>query len=150
MKLYKEIDDLPLYNYSKILDTGDLRYLIVDSDAYNLIEVTEDEQKELFKVWESICDQITDFVGISENMKQVLKLERTIAYLRIEMITKGDKSIETIINIKELELNQLKPKNKKSIDESVVLLEVFLKMPINMKLTSVKRYYGYINYATKK
>lgn len=149
MNIYRDIDELPLYNYSKIIDTNELGYLIVDSSPYNLKKLDKKELFELSEVWKNINCQIIDYIGISDDMRQVLRIEKDISLLRLQMIETGDRSIDTIINLKELELNQIRPKEKKSIEESIVLLEIFLKMPINSKNTSVKRYYGYIDYILK-
>jgi hypothetical protein len=149
MNIYKNIDILPLYNYIKVTETLDLRYLIILPDYYTLPNIPEKELNPLIKVWENINDQVTEYIGISEDMKQMLRLEKSIALLRVELMVSGDKTLETIIQLKEMELNQMKPKTSQNIEDSIVLVELYTKLPINIFQTTVKRYYGYVKHISK-
>ena len=80
MKLYKDIDLLPAWNYFKIIDTGDLRYLLFLSDynelpnskkvGENIIKkglfkkqreaIYNFINKDLVKAWEKINHQLPD------------------------------------------------------------------------------------------
>jgi len=150
MKISNSIDNLYLYNYSKILETNDLRYLFILPDYFELPKTTDKEMQQLFEIWEKINDEVLDFVGISEDYKEQFRLRKTIALLKVEMICKEDKSLQTIIDIKERELLNMMPKQKQTVDESIIAIEVNLKMQINPKDTTVKKYFSYIKYLSKK
>lgn len=150
MKIYNTIEDLPLYNYGKILSSHDLRYLIHDIDIFDLPALKEQEWKELMKAWEDLNAQIIDYVGISVEYKNILQLERDIALLEIEKIIKEDDSLETIIELKRIELNTIKPQTKQTIDESIIILERHYKMQIDEKKTSVKKYFAYLKHIKPK
>jgi hypothetical protein len=66
------------------------------------------------------------------------------------MILNGDKSIENIISLKERELLSMMPKSKQDMNESIIMLEMALKIQIDINKTSVKKYYGYIKFLQKK
>jgi len=150
MKIYNSIDNLNLYCYGKILETNDLRYLLVLDDYFELPEIKEKEYNELFKIWENINDEIVELTGISEDYKEQFRLRKSIALLKVDMIVNENKSLQTLIEIKEMELLNLQPKNKTSIDESIISIESILKIQINDKKTSTKKYFSYIKFINKK
>ena len=149
MKFYKNIEHLPVYNFSKVSEANDLRYLLILSDYFELPEISEKEYKELFEVWERINDEVIDFNGVNAEYKAILRMQKSIALLKVEMIITGDKSIENIIKLKEIELLNMYPKQKATIEENIIVLEIQLKMQIDSKVCTVKKYYSYIKYLTK-
>lgn len=150
MKYYNTIDTLPVFNYGKISELEDLRYLIIQSDYFELPKITEKETAELFNVWENINDEIINYVGISEDYKSILRIKKAIALMKVDMITTGDKSLETLIELKQLELKNYYPQKKNELDESIIYIESALKIPIDVMKCSVKKYFSYIKFISKK
>ena len=150
MKYYNTIDTLPIFNYSKISEFEDLRYLIIQPDYFELPKITEKETAELFKAWEHINDEIIDYVGISEDYKSILRIKKAIALMKVELITTGDKSLETLIELKQIELKNSYPQKKNELDESIIYIESVLKIPIDVMTCSVKKYFSYIKFISKK
>ena len=150
MRYYNTIDTLPIFNYGKISELEDLRYLIIQSDYFELPKITEKETAELFKAWEHINDEIIDYVGISEDYKSILRIKKAIALMKVELITTGDKSLETLIELKQLELKNYYPQKKNELDESIIYIESVLKIPIDVMTCSVKKYFSYIKFISKK
>jgi hypothetical protein len=149
MKYYKSIDELPLFNYSKVIKTNDLRYLIISGDYDNPTKLEKNDIKKLFKAWEIINDEVITLIGITDEAKQIMRLERSIALLKVEMITNDDKSLSTVIEIKERELLLSRPINKSTIEEITILLELRLHMQIDVHKTSVEKFYNYIKVLKK-
>lgn len=54
LKIYKSLDKLPIYNYFKISETGDLKYLYI-TENYEEIEIND--LNELQITWENIFSQ---------------------------------------------------------------------------------------------
>ena len=150
MKYYNTIDTLPIFNYGKISELEDLRYLIIQSDYFELPKITEKETEELFKAWEHINDEIINYVGISEDYKTILRIKKAIALMKVELITTGDKSLETLIELKQIELKNSYPQKKNELDESIIYIESVLKIPIDVMTCSVKKYFSYIKFISKK
>ncbi len=150
MKYYNTIDTLPVFNYGKISELEDLRYLIIQSDYFELPKITEKETAELFNVWENINDEIINYVGISEDYKSILRIKKAIALMKVDMITTGDKSLETLIELKQIELKNSYPQAKQELDESIIYIESVLKIPIDVMKCSVKKYFSYIKFISKK
>ena len=150
MKYYNTIDTLPIFNYGKISELEDLRYLIIQPDYFELPKITEKETEELFKAWEHINDEIINYVGISEDYKTILRIKKAIALMKVELITTGDKSLETLIELKQLELKNYYPQKKNELDESIIYIESILKIPVDVMKCSVKKYFSYIKFISKK
>lgn len=150
MKYYNTIDTLPVFNYGKISELEDLRYLIIQSDYFELPKITEKETEELFKAWENINDEIINYVGISEDYKSILRIKKAIALMKVDMITTGDKSLETLIELKQIELKNSYPQANQELDESIIYIESALKIPIDVMKCSVKKYFSYIKFISKK
>ena len=150
MKYYNTIDTLPVFNYGKISELEDLRYLIIQPDYFELPKITEKETAELFKAWENINDEIINYVGISEDYKSILRIKKAIALMKVEMIMTGDKSNETLIEIKQLELKNYYPQKKNELDESIIYIESALKIPVDIMKCTVKKYFSYLKFISKK
>ena len=150
MKYYNTIDTLPIFNYGKISELEDLRYLIIQSDYFELPKITEKETEELFKAWEHINDEIINYVGISEDYKSILRIKKAIALMKVELITTGDKSLETLIELKQLELKNYYPQKKNELDESIIYIESALKIPVDIMKCTVKKYFSYLKFISKK
>ena len=50
---------------------------------------------------------------------------------------------------KEIELLQARPQTSQTVDESIIILELYFKIQIDVFKTSVKKYYGYIKHISK-
>jgi len=149
MKTYTHIDNFPLYNYIQISETNDLRFLLVLSDYYELPEIAKEEIEKLELLWLNLNDEILEYTGVPSDFKEVMRLKKSIALLKVKQMTTDDRSIETLIELKEKELSNMKPVTKQSIEENVINLELILKKDINVQTTSVKKYYSYIKYLKK-
>jgi hypothetical protein len=150
MKYYNTIDTLPIFNFSKINETEDLRYLVIQSDYFELPKITEKDSKELINIWDKINDEILNYVGFSDEYKTMLRIRKSIALMKVEMITTGDKSNETLIELKEKELLDAMPKIKHELDESIIYIESVLKIPVDVMKCTVKKYFSYIKFISKK
>jgi len=75
--IYKFCDELPVFNFYKIIETKDYSWLYVDFDGYNKIEITND----IDNIWESIYTEYLELTGDStsilyyEVVKELLYLQ---------------------------------------------------------------------------
>lgn len=75
--IYKFCDELPVFNFYKIIETKDYSWLYVDFDGYNKIEITND----IDDIWESIYTEYLELTGDStsilyyEVVKELLYLQ---------------------------------------------------------------------------
>ena len=138
-KKYSSIDDLPMYNWKKIHDTNELKWLFASkADCENNLE--------LETLWGRIYDEYLNEFGLSKEYQDILKLKRKIANLQAEYIVKGDRIVLNYINIEKNALESLYDTNKKgsTFRESLVHLEKMQGIKINTKEITVADYYNYL------
>ena len=138
-KKYSSIDDLPMYNWKKIHDTDELKWLFVNKvDCENTLE--------LESLWGSIYDEYLEEFGLSEEYKEILNVKRKIANLQAEYIIKGNRITLNYINIEKNALESLYEANKKgsTFRDSLVHLEKMQGIKINTKQITVADYYNYL------
>ena len=146
VKIYSDIEQLPLFNYVQIIQNLDYKYLLFDIETKITAEIADKIQES----WENINTQIIDYMGVPEQMQELLRLKKSIALLRVQKIKTDDNSLESIIEIKEKELqNYYENNNKTDIYEDITAVEMTLKMQIDLQKTSLKRYLSYIKILQK-
>lgn len=149
-KIYNHIDNFPLHNYIQISETNDLRYLLVLPDYFELPEIDKKTDNKLNEIWENINDEIIEYTGIPNDFKEILKVKKAIALMKVKLMMTNDRSLETLIELKERELINIFPKQKQDINESIIALELILKLQIDIYKTSVKKYFSYISFLKKQ
>ena len=146
VKIYSDIEQLPLFNYVQIIQNLDYKYLLFDIETKITAEIADKIQES----WDIINTQIIDYMGVPEQMQELLRLKKSIALLRVEKIKTDNNSLESIIEIKEKELqNYYENNNKTDIYEDITAVEMTLKMQIDLQKTSLKRYLSYIKLLQK-
>ena len=136
---YASIDDLPMYNWKKIHDTNDLKWLFVTKQEVENNELLE-------RRWALIYDEYLNEFGLSDEYKEILKVKRKIANLQADYIIKGDRVLLNFINIEKNALESLYDTSKKgsSFRDSLVHLEKMQGIKINTKQITVADYYNYL------
>lgn len=143
MKHYSSIDDLPIYNWNKIHETGELKYLLHDYSR----KITTAQLNQLPEIWRMIYDEYIQRFGIGETSMAILDRERRIAELQIERIETGDENIQTFIEIETVALDRKKAETeylKVDFYETKAYIEKHLGFMINPKICTVVEFYNYI------
>lgn len=136
---YSSIDDLPMYNWKKIHDTDELKWLFVTKQEVENNELLE-------RRWALIYDEYLNEFGLSDEYKEILKVKRKIANLQADYIIKGDRVLLNFINIEKNALESLYDTSKKgsTFRDSLVHLEKMQGIKINTKTITVADYYNYL------
>lgn len=143
MKHYNSIDDLPIYNWNKVHETGELKHLLHDPSR----KLKAPELNQLPALWRKIYDEYIERFGIGDTTLSMLEKEKRIAELQIEKIQTGDENIQTFIEIEEISLNRKKIEAEQmSVDfyETKANIEKCLGFMINAKICTVIEFYNYI------
>jgi len=138
-KKYSSIDDLPMYNWKKIHDTNQLKWLFAS-------KVDCENNLELETLWGRIYDEYLHEFGLSKEYQDILKLKRKIANLQADYIVKGDRMVLNYINIEKNALESLYDTSKKgsTFRESLIHLEKMQGIKINTMEITVADYYNYL------
>lgn len=145
---FKSIDEIPMYNWNKIHETGDLKYLLHDNckiEAY--------EFRFLLNRWKKIYQEFVDRFGFSDEFLSILELEKNIALLKIEKAERGDENMQTFIEIDEIKLQKKKAELnsiKSDFYEIKAGVESSLGFHIDPKKCTVVEFYSYIKTLKKK
>jgi len=140
LKCYTSISDLPIYNWFKIHETNDLKYILIEEQKVGFMR-----QEELSVVFSKIYDEFLDTFGISDDLKRISELRRDIRVLEIDMYLYNDMSKETFIDIKKAELDSIVyGKSKAKLNDVKGYVEKYMGFKLDDKITAVKDYYSYI------
>jgi len=128
-----------MYNWQKIHDTNELKWLFIDN-------VKCENTKELETIWAGIYDEYLSEFGLSDEYKDILKIKRRIAMFQADYIEKEDRILLNYINIEKNALKSMYDTSKKgsSFRDSLVHLEKMQGIKINTKEITVADYYNYL------
>lgn len=140
--IYESIEDLPIWNWNKIHDKGDLTYLRINRINGHK---TSEEHKSLSETWDKIFSEYIDRFGFSDSFLSIMDKKKQIAFYKIEKMVTGDETIDTMIEICENELRQMS-EIKKGADfwQSKSSIEKMIGFALDAKKTSVIEFYSHI------
>ncbi len=147
-KYYRNLDELPLWNWIKLFTEKDYKYLIKDVE-YSIFTIKPKDFEDLNNIWQKIYDEYVDNFGFTKKYKRVLELQRKIAILKCNMYINDNSFIRNEIRIKE---QQLKKENSKNVvdedgndyNKQLILIEKWLGSSLDMKQLSTKKYFTYL------
>ena len=143
IELYKSIDDLPIYNFDKILKSHDLRYLLKEE----IKDITYNKNfDKISDQWVKLYDEYLEHFGLSKSYKRVIEQETKIAKLQIQRWLRDDRSLEGIIEVEKIKLQEMNKKKKKksTFEEDLATIEQNRGIGMNPKETSVKMFFTYV------
>ena len=136
MKIYNSIEEMPVYNWFKCIDLKDYSYCAIDKNDIDL-----EKCKEAFS---NLYNEFLDTFGINESLKQVIELQNEITILKIDKVLTENNSLQTFIELKQIELNELLTVKSEKTKTYKVEIEKFLGFRLNEKEVTVKEYYEYL------
>lgn len=146
--LYKSIDDLPIYNFHKVMLSDDFRFLVKHkiSDKQYAFYIDKLGEK-----WVSHYDEYLDHFGLSKAHSKIIDQQTKIAKLIIKRWEREDKSLESVIEIEQMRLKELSGKREKksTFEEDIAVIEKYRGIGMDAKKTSVKMFYTYIKIMEK-
>lgn len=98
--VYESIYECPILNYQRVIETGDFRHL--------LIKYNKDHIGDLRPAFEKLNGQIIDEFELPELNRLIFQKEKQIVKLKSKYILTEDESLETSIQLAEIELKRIK------------------------------------------
>lgn len=140
-EFYTSIDDLPIYNWFKIQETNNLKYLLKQD-----IELSVTRIKVLSTVMQDLRNEYINVFGIEEQHLNVLNLKKNIRIDELNAFITGDRIHNTMANIKRAELMEI-ISEQNSIDSASVIVHAkkYMGGNLNIKTTSVREFYSILN-----
>ena len=131
-KVWRNIEDMPIYNWVKILETGDLRWLFINKGR-----VTEKANEH----WLTLQQEYIDEFGLDEGYKQQLRLMEKLKNLNLDFVLTRDRSLLNSIRITEIDLDMDGSKEAISFYQILDHVEKYKGFQIDPKKTSVIKWY---------
>tara|TARA_S200002703_G_scaffold76187_1_gene65817 strand:+ start:432 stop:878 length:447 start_codon:yes stop_codon:yes gene_type:complete len=138
MQIWSSIDELPVFYYFKVIEKGDLKYLI-ETDSKSTPEETKLNQ--LIKAWDNIQTELIELNMKDPKYMADLQGQKR-HYLRKIKATLSQKTVDQIHY--ERYKPQYENEDKFDYDKSLAILEKHLGFSINDKQMTVKRYYTHL------
>ncbi|KKN76381.1 hypothetical protein LCGC14_0370670 [marine sediment metagenome] len=133
--VYSQFDEIPLFNWFKLIDKGDAKYLFKDKPV----------KVDVMTIWMGLQDQYFDMMGISDEFTRIWKIKGAIMIDRIDMALTGNLFLNNRIRIKERELKgfqiDTKPQRNKEMAQVAKYQNVSFIDPRKIKAAA---YYGII------
>ena len=132
---YNSIENLPIYNYNKIIETGDFKKYGVQS--------AED--------WDNIEREFFNQIGYSEKYFEILRIKTDLVITKAKYYKTNNKALKTLIEVKKAKLNQITAEQTGG-DFGLMVAQVskFMGFRIDTKEISVKEFYNFIKLAQKQ
>ncbi len=151
LNYYKSIEVCPIWNFNKVMETGNPIYIYLLSDYFDLPKFTKKQMVSAVKYWDELFDQYLKKFGLSESSQRILKTEVAIAKLKAKMVERSDWGMSAAIRIEESKLRKvLSEENKSTLEETVAFLEDKRKISIDQFKCSVVMFYTYVNLMNKQ
>lgn len=93
------------------------------------------------KVYANYLDEF----GVSDQLQDIIVKENEIMVLKIDLSLTGDQFLNTMIQIREAELTELKKINTTKTNTAKIAIEKWLGFRINEREVTVREYYDYLN-----
>ena len=83
MKFYRTIEELPIWNYNKVSEYGDVRYLLRLDDYFELPDKGF-ELKDLAQTFVDIADELFERFGVDERAITSMIEEKDILMMKLK------------------------------------------------------------------
>lgn len=146
MKYFRTIEDLPIWNFEKVSETGDIRYILKLEDYFELPEEGFDPDT-LVDVFIKVSDDLFDNFGVDDKAITKMIEEKDLLILKLRWLS-GERTMKAIFNIKNKiveERESQKGPTKQSFNERIVMLESYFKKDFDVYKMSVSKFYTYLN-----
>lgn len=129
---YDSIETMPIYNWNKIIETGELKWLF--KDGGRVCRASADK-------WEELQNEYFEEFGIDQEFKKRIRLMKEIIRLNDEFIQTGDRFLLNLINISEFDLKAMSQIKEVKFYDLLDKVMTIKKMFIDPKVYPVKLWY---------
>jgi hypothetical protein len=139
MRFYETIEDFPIKNWFKCIETQDYSYTL-----YERKELTDDEKNQCKDKFAQLYAEYIDRYGINDELKEIIRVQNEILITKIDSKLNNDESLQNIVEILEIELKDLLSVKTTKSNTIKVTIEKWLGFRLNEKEVTVTEYYDYL------
>ena len=141
-KYYQSIDELPMWNWVRIYEQKDYRYLLKKGkkvDRYADI------------IYLKMQDELVDQHGVGDLFLKILRMKIKISLMQADQVLSGDRTSEIKVKILEDKIKEMEVGFKDvNIFGSVVSLEKAMGFKMDIKTLTVGEFYKYAKFVSKQ
>lgn len=143
IEFYDSVDNIPIFNYWKTEETGDLKYLAIGKDYEKDFFY---DQKEAAESWNKVNKSYLDIFGVSAHYKDVLMLQKEVILNEYIWQTQREPIAKVYAREakKELESIQKDDGVKADKNDQIFMIEKEMGFQIDVKVMTMKKFYLYI------
>lgn len=135
--LYDDLEVLPVWNWNRVHETGDLKYLLLDE--------RQEVPASAHRVWLKLNQQYMNLFGITKKYKDYLRLKKEIALLEMDAFLKNNKTLNLFADVKREKMRELfEAGDNVTFTESVGAVERYMGFQVDVRTTSVAKFYTYL------
>jgi len=131
--LWGSIEDMPIYNWVKIMETGDLKWMFIKNKG----RVSE----RVYNQWVNLQQEYLEEFGLDERAKQTLRHKKRLIELNTDFVITGDRHLLNLIAMTELDLKNEDEKEAVNFYQMLDYVEKYKGFAIDPKKTSVIKWY---------
>jgi len=140
---FNSIDELPIWNWRQVSETGDLTYLFKGKEGK--------VKPEMYGLWLDLQQEYFDTYGISKGLQEVLKLQKQWILLRCDYLVNEDRFKKMQSDMIQIDMDDAKDgEGQMTTKDTIIFLEEKLGRELDTKKISVRKYYDYIDYYKKR
>lgn len=136
MQIWSSIEDLPIYNYWKVIETGVLDYLLIEKPE----KIEKSVKKKLLEAWDNIQTEMLDLQIKDKSFVEHLQAEKR-HYLKKIKAALTQKTYDVLVYEASEEARKKEINEPFDFENSLAMLEEKLHYQIDDKKMTVKRYY---------
>lgn len=141
-RYFKNLEELPVYNWWKVHDTKDLEWITRGNKRPKRFA-----KKRLKK----LDNEFIDTFGVNKKYENYLDKLCKLEEIKIDIVLSGDKSKQIFADILELEIGDiLKESEGKSHNHGVMGVEKYIGFKLNTRKISTYEFYSYVKEIEKQ
>lgn len=150
MKYFESLDELPIYNFWKVRETGDLVYLFQDwkSDEAEAASKRRVWRSVLVDLWRQMDAEFIENFAMTDEFFNRLLIEKKIINLQLEYMISKSSVVRARLKGEQqkLELNYHNEESKPvKLHEFIAGIEKYIGFQIDEKKISTNKVYSYVN-----
>jgi hypothetical protein len=146
MKFYRTIEELPIWNFDKINEQGDVRYMLKLEDYFDMPDKNVDYDS-LVDHFIMVSDELFERFGVDDRAITNMIEEKDILLMKLKWLS-GETTFKTSYKIKSKIKNDreaMVANKKQTFEERIIMLESYFKKDFDVYKMSVAKFYTYLD-----
>jgi hypothetical protein len=148
VEFYDSVENIPIYNYWKTEETGELKYLAIGK---NYEKAFFYDPAEALKAWDKVNKSYLDVFGVSDHYKDVLMLQREVVLNDYIWHTQREPIAKVYAREAQKQLDSMKKDESVQVDKNdqIFMIEKEMGFEVDIKTMTIKKFYSYIKAINK-